>query len=182
MFVLGINLPLKPSEFLSLKYGELFDNKDKPKAYELTLGRYQQDEIISIPLKTNVKVLLSAYRKKYGLSYKDNSEDAMFLSRKHQIVTLAAWGRILSVSSEAVNIKKNIGAESLRKTYGLNIYKNSRNKMKSLLFLGELWGQVREAKLIRYLGLTDDNIDFDYYLGEAFSLGNVDLKKIKCLK
>ena len=54
--------------------------------------------------------------------------------------------------------------------------------MKALLFLGELWGQVREAKHIRYLGLTDDNIDFDYYLGEAFSLGNVDFKKIKCLK
>ena len=182
MFVLGINLPLKPSEFLSLKYGELFDNKDKPKVYELTLGRYQQDESVNIPLKSNVKDLLSAYRKKYNLSYKNNAEESMFLSRKHQTVTLAAWGRILSVASETVNIKKNVGAESLRKTYGLNIYKNSRNKMKALLFLGELWGQVREAKLIRYLGLTDDNIDFDYYLGETFALGNVDLSKITCLK
>ena len=54
--------------------------------------------------------------------------------------------------------------------------------MKALLFLGEFWGQVREAKLIRYLGLTDDNIDFDYYLGETFALGNVDLSKITCLK
>ena len=182
MFVLGINLPLKPSEFLSLKYGELFDNKDKPKAYELTLGRYQKDEVISIPLNSNVKELLSSYRKKYNLFYKNNAEDAMFLSRKHQTVTLAALWHILSVASEAIGIKKNVGAESLRKTYGLNIYKNSRNKMKALLFLGELWGQVREAKLIKYLGLIDDNIDFDYYFGETFALGNVDLSKINCLK
>ena len=54
--------------------------------------------------------------------------------------------------------------------------------MKALLFLGELWGQVREAKLIRYLGLADDNIDFDYYFGETFALGNVQLNKINCLK
>ena len=182
MFVLGINLPLKTSEFLSLKYDDLFDKKDKPKEYELNLGRYQQDEIIRVPLKSNVKDLLSVYRKRYNLSYKNNAEDSMFVSRKHQIVTLISWGRIISASSEAVNIKKNVGAESIRKTYGLNIYKNSKNKMKALLFLGELWGQVREAKLIRYLGLTDDNIDFDYYLGETFALGNVDLSKITCLK
>lgn len=106
----------------------------------------------------------------------------MFLSREHQTLRLASWGRILIVASEAVGIKKNVGAESLRKTYGLNIYKNSRNKMKALLFLGELWGQERESKIIRYLGLADDKIDFDYYLGETFTLGNVDLKKIKCLK
>lgn len=182
MFVLGINLPLKPSEFLSLKYDELFDCKDKPKAYELMLGRYQQDEVVSIPLNFNVKNLLSAYREKYNLSYKNNAKDAMFISRKHQIVTLASWGRILSVASEAVNIKKNVGAESLRKTYGLNIYKKSRNKNKALLFLGELWGQVREAKIIKYLGLADDNIDFNYYLGETFALANVDLTKINCLR
>ena len=95
---------------------------------------------------------------------------------------MASWGRILSVASEAVNIKKNVGAESLRKTYGLNIYKKSRNKNKALLFLGELWGQVREAKIIKYLGLADDNIDFNYYLGETFALDNVDLTKINCLR
>lgn len=182
MFVLGINLPLKPSEFLSLKYGELFDKKDIPQNYELSLGRYQQDEVISIPLKSNVKEVLSAYRKKYKLCYKNNAEEPMFLSREHQILSVGSWGRILSMASESVGIKKNIGAESLRKTYGLNIYKKSKNKNKALLFMGEFWGQVREAKIIRYLGLADDKIDFNYYLGEVFALGNVDLKKIKCLK
>ena len=182
MFVLGINLPLKPSEFLSLKYDELFDKKDIPKDYKLNLGRYQQDEVINIPLKSNVKEILSAYRKKYKLCHKNNAEEPMFLSREHQILALGSWGRILSIASDSVSIKKNIGAESLRKTYGLNIYKKSRNKNKALLFLGELWGQVREAKIIKYLGLADDKIDFDYYLGEAFALGNVDLTKINCLK
>ena len=182
MFVLGINLPLRPGEFLALKYADLFDKKDKPKEYELNLGRHQQDEVICIPLHSNVKELLIAYRKKYKLSYKNNAEEPLFLSRKRQILTLGSWGQILGVASESVNIKKNIGAESLRKTYGLNIYKNSKNKNKALLFLGELWGQEREAKVIKYLGLAEDKIDYKYYFGEMFAIGNVDLERIKCLK
>ena len=182
MFVLGINLPLRPGDFLCLKYGDLFDKKDKPKAYELNLGRHQQDVIIRIPLHSNVNELLNAYRKKYKLSYKNNSEEPLFLSREHQTLALASWGRILNVSADAINIKKNVGAESLRKTYGLNIYKNSRNKNKALVFLGELWGQEREAKIIKYLGIEDDEVDFAYYFGEKFAIGNVDLTKINCLK
>lgn len=182
MFVLGINLPLKSNDFLSLKYSELFDKRDKPKTYELRLGRYHQDEIISIPLKSNVKKLLSAYRKKYNLTYESNADDFLFLSRKHQTITPRGWWNILNSSAQEANIKKNVGAESIRKTYGLNIYKNSKNKIKALLFLGELWGHVREAEIIKYLGLVKGDINFDYFLGEKFTLGNVDLKKIKCLK
>ena len=181
MFVLGINLPIRPSEFLALKYCDLFDKNDNPKEYELNLGRHQQDEMIGIPLHYNVRELLSAYRKKYNLTYKNNAKDAMFVSRKHQIVTLPAWWHILSTVAEAVNIPKNVGAESLRKTYGLNIYKKSRNKNKALLFLGELWGQEREKNVINFLGLADEKIDFNYFFGETFALGNVDLKKIKYL-
>lgn len=83
--------------------------------------------------------------------------------------------------SEGINIKKNVGGESLRKTYGLNVYKKSKNKMKALIFLGELCGQIREVKIIQYLGLVKTEIDFNYYLGETFALGNVDLSKINCL-
>lgn len=181
MFVLGINLPLKPSDFLSLKYNQLFDTKDNPKAFELKIGKHLQDETISIPLKSNIKELLLVYRKKYNLFYNDNGEEPMFLSRERQVLTLSSWGHILIVASNSVNIKKNIGADSLRKTFGLNVYRNSTNKMSALLFLGELWGQVREAKIIKYLGLVDEKIDFNYFFGETFALGNVDLKKIKYL-
>lgn len=55
MFVLGVNLPLKPSDFLNLKYKDLFDKRDNPKYYELQLGRYLQSDVIKIPLKSNVK-------------------------------------------------------------------------------------------------------------------------------
>lgn len=79
-------------------------------------------------------------------------------------------------------LRDEIFQTSPRKTYGVNIYKFSKNKLKAILFLGELWGEVREIKIIEYLGLVDHEIDFDYYFGETFALGNVDLSKITCLK
>ena len=182
MFVLGVNLPIKSSELLSLKYSDLFDKKDKLKKFEFDLGRQHHDEKIYIPLRPVAANILMAYTKKYKFSYKNHFDDNLFESREHHLVNSKSWWRILSDTGAAVGINKNIGVESLRKTYGVNIYKLSRNKLKALLFLGEIWGQEREAKIISYLGLADEKIDFDYYFGETFAIGNVDLTKIKCLK
>lgn len=182
MFVLGVNLPIKSTELLSLKYSDLFDKKDKLKKFEFELGRQHHDEKINIPLRSVAANILVAYTKKYNLSYKNNFDDNLFESREHHLVNSKSWWRILNDAGTAVGINKNIGVESLRKTYGVNIYKSSRNKLKALLFLGEIWGQEREAEIISYLGLADDKVDFDYYSGEAFAIGNVDLTKIKCLK
>lgn len=65
--------------------------------------------------------------------------------------------------------------------FNIVIYKNTEDKLNAILFLGELWGQLREAQIIKYLNLTSDEIDFDYYFGEDFSLGHVDLSEIQCL-
>ena len=182
IFVLGINLPIKSAELLPLKYGNLFDKKDNLKCFEFMLGRQHNDKKIKIPLNSAVSNILKAYRKKYGLSYRCDSDNNLFESRERGPVRPRNWWRILNDASKSVGIDKNIGVESLRKTYGLNIYKTSHNKLKALLFLGELWGQEREANVIKYLGLAEDKIDFDYYFGERFALGKVDLTKIKCLR
>lgn len=160
----------------------MFDENDNIKPLEYELGRFNKIEKINIPIRSNVKQVVLAYAHKYGLTYENNSENDLFESRVHHIVTPKSWARIVNSVAEGVKISKNIGAESIRKTYGLNIYQNSYDSLNALLFLGEIWGQVREAKIIKYLGLADDDIDFDYYLGETFSLGNVDLSKINILK
>lgn len=181
MFILSLNLPLKPSDFLSIKYGDLFDKDNQPKPFTWQLGRFHKDETIDIPLRKVVCEILIAYTQKYGLTYKENAEDSLFQSRKHQVVSLISWGRILKEAAEAVGVEKNIGAESVRKTYGINAFERSADRYNALLFLSELWGQTRETQIIRYLNLTNSEVDFDYYLGEAFSLGTVDLEQINCM-
>lgn len=181
MFILAVNVPLKTPDFLNLKYKDLFDSNDNIKPIEMQLGRYYKDSIIKVPLRDCVKKVVLAYTKKYGLSFENNSEEFLFLSRKHQVVSLVSWGRILSDTAKAAKINKNIGTESIRKTYGINVYENSEDKLNALLFLGELWGHIREAQMIRFLNLAEDKIDFDYYFGETYSLGNFDLEQIHSL-
>jgi len=182
MFVLGVNLPLKTNDFLELKYRDLFNDNDCIKPIEYSLGRFHKDEIINVPLRACAKQVLLAYTKKYGMSYTENAQDALFQSRKHQTVSLKSWWYILNDAVKNVGIEKNIGAESLRKTYGLNVYSRSLDKLNALVFLGDLWGQARESQIIKYLNLIDGEIDFDYYFGESFSLGEVNLSKIECLQ
>lgn len=182
MFVLGINLPLKANEFLSLKYRDLFTENDETKTIELRRGRFHKDEIIQIPLRKVAKEVLLAYTHKCGLTYARNADDDLFQSRKHQVLSVPAWWRIINEAVVSAGIEKSIGAESIRKTYGLNIFEHSADKFEALLFLGELWGQVREAKIIRYLNIADDEMDYEYYFGESFSLGSVDLTQIECLQ
>ena len=182
IFVLGVNLPHKINDFLCLKYRDLFDENNFPKAVELNLGRLHKDEIVEIPLKSIVEKVILAYAKYHNWNYEANANDPLFQTREHQIVSPKTWWRVLNSAIDAVGIKKNTGSESLRKTYGLNIYGLSPDKLNALLFVGELWGHEREGKVIKYLNLTDSAIDFDYYLGETFSLGDVDLSRIDCLK
>ncbi len=63
MFILGINLPIKAPELLSLKYSDLFDKKDKLKKFEFKLGRQHYDEKINIPLRSVAANILMAYTK-----------------------------------------------------------------------------------------------------------------------
>lgn len=182
MFILGINLPIKTNDFLQIKYKDLFDENDLPKAYEMQLSRFYKDETLHIPLRSVVKKVLLAYTQKYGLTYKENANDEFFQSRKHQVVSPRAWWNILSTAAKETGITTKIGTESLKKTYGLNVYEHAKDKLNALLFLGELWGRIREAQVIKYLNLSSDEIDFDYYFGEDFSLGDVDFSLINCLQ
>lgn len=181
IFILGINIPHKLNDYMTLKYGDVFDQDNDVKKIELKFNRFHKDEILYIPLNPTVKKTLQAYAQYLGWTYVENADDPLFKTRQSQIVSTRTWWRIIKDAAIAVGIDKNIGVESQRKTYGLNIYSRSEDKLNSLLFLSEIWGQVRESHVITYLNLTDQRIDFDYYLGERFSLGNVDLSKIRCL-
>lgn len=181
MFIMGINIPHKLNEYIGLRYRDLFDQNNNIKSISLDLGRFQKDQIIEIPLRTVVKETLLAYIKYLGWTYDTNANDLLFETRQHHIPSSRICWKILKDAANTVGIKKNVGSESLRKTFGYNIYNNAEDKLNAILFLGEIWGQVRDATIIQYLNLTTNDVDYEYYLGETFSIGNVGLSKIRCL-
>lgn len=182
IFILGVNIPHKSNDLLSFRYCDLFDQNDCLKAVELKLNRSYKDEIIQIPLKDVVKKTISAYTQYCGFNYADNATDVLFQTREHQTMSPRIWWRILNRASVAVGIEKNTGSESLRKTFGLNIFNRSVDKLNALVFLEKIWGGSQYGDIIGYLKLTDDSVDYDYYFGEKFSLGEVDVSKIRCIQ
>ena len=182
IFILGINFPHKMNEYVGLRYRDLFDQYDNLQPISLDLGRFQKDKVLKIPLRTVAKNTLLAYIRYLGWNFAANADDLLFETREHCIPSSRTCWRILNDVTNAVGINKNIGTESLRKTFGYNIYCQAPDKLNAILFLGEIWGEVREARIVRYLNLSDGTVDFEYYFGDAFSIGDVDLEKIMCLK
>ena len=182
IFILGLNIPHKANELLAFKYRDLFNENDYPKSINFRLNRSHKDEVITIPLKSVVTKTLLSYVKRYDLNFKTNADDSLFKTRKKQVLSSRTWWKILNDAATSAGITKNIGSETLRKTYGLHIFNVLANKLGALLFLGEIWGQQRDYSIIKYLNLIDNEVDFNYYLGESFSLGEFDLSNINCLR
>ena len=159
----------------------MFDEKDQFRDLPLTLSRHNKDEVLYIPIKESVKKLISAYVNLFGMSYKENQDDYFFVTREHQIMSQKNFGRILEAATKGKRINKNVGSETLRKTYYLNVYHTAKDKLNAILFLSKFSGGMREASIIKYLNLTSEDIDYDYYFSEKFSIGNIDLAQIKCI-
>ena len=63
IFILGVNIPHKSNEFLSMRYCDLFDENDCSKSIELKLNRSYKDETLKIPQRDIVKKIVAAYTK-----------------------------------------------------------------------------------------------------------------------
>ena len=97
-------------------------------------------------------------------------------------MTQKNFGRIIETASAEKGLIKNVGSETLRKTFFLNVYHTAEDKLNAILFLSKFSPGMRDASIIRYLNLTSEEVDYNYYFSEEFSIGNIDLTKINCLK
>lgn len=181
LFYIGINVPHQSSDIFSLRYRDVFDEKERFRDLPLTLSRHNKDEVLYIPIKESVKKLISAYVNLFGMSYEKNKDDYFFVTREHQIMSQKNFGRILEFATKGKRINKNVGSETLRKTYFLNVYHTAKDKLNAILYLSKFSAGMRDASIIRYLGLTNEDIDYNYYFSENFSIGNIDLSKIQCI-
>ncbi len=181
LFFLGINIPHQSAYIFSLRYCDVLDENDTFKDLPLTLSRENKDEVLYVPIKESVKKLIAAYVDLFEMNYENNRDDHFFVTRQHQIMTQKNFGRILEAATQEKRIKKNVGSETLRKTYFLNVYHTAKDKLNAILFLSKFSAGMRDASIIRYLNLTNEDIDYDYYFSEKFSIGNIDLAQIKCI-
>ena len=160
LFILGINVGLRISDILKLKFKDLttpdWKVKDSCLINEKKTGKAKKFYIGPI-----VQKVLSSYIKEI----KPTSLDSyIFKSRKGENKPISrqhAW-YILNTAAEMVGlvvkdengkiISGEIGTHSLRKTFGYHAYKNGV----SLELLMQIFNHSSKSETLRYIGITED--------------------------
>lgn len=151
LFVLGINLGLRISDLLALKVSDFFELN----------GRFKKHLVVTEQKtgKTRRIALSAAVKKEIKSQDIEYSEDAyMFPSRKggNPIGRVQAY-RLLNEAAARAGVSE-LGTHTLRKTFGYHAYKGGT----SLTNLQKVFGHSSEKHTMRYIGITQDNIDNVY--------------------
>ena len=159
LFLIGINLSLRISDLVTLKWNFFLNNdltfkdfyKVQPKKTKKT-GKF-----VTVYFNEAVKKMILEYINQYPI---EDMNDFVFKSRKGNgaITEGNAW-RIISGTAEEIGIERNIGTHSLRKTFGRFVWKDAEDKEQALVILMTIFNHSSVAITKRYIGLTDDEIE-----------------------
>lgn len=156
LVVVGMNLPLRISDLLSIKWGQVY-NLEKSCFYQhiiLTEKKTKKKNIL--PLNQNIQyalnLLLSRSRVLTPNTYifhTDSSEKPLSRISAYIIIRNAA---------EAIGLQ-NIGCHSLRKTFGYHAWKNGVH----LALIMSIYNHSSIHITKRYLGIEQDDKDNVFY-------------------
>lgn len=172
LFVIGINVGLRASDLITLKWSFFLDGvKD---------GEYKFKEFYTLqPKKTRkqkkfVKLFFNNTVKKVIVEYlnefpTDNLDEYMFKSREGEcaIAATTLW-RIIKNAAKEAGINQNIGSHSLRKTWGRFCFEQAEDKTRALVLLQKAFNHSSQDVTLHYLGLLDEDIQ-DMY--ESVNIG-----------
>ncbi|MBC7076462.1 MAG: site-specific integrase [Syntrophomonadaceae bacterium] len=156
LFTLGINTGLRISDLLQLKVEDVVDEKGEIR------------EFLSIREKKTGKekkfVLNKVARNAIEEFMQDNQGvfpgQYLFASRKGKnqpITRIQAW-EILNKAKRKLGIQERIGTHTLRKTFGYHAYKQGID----ITLLQKIFNHSAPSITLRYIGITQDNIDEVY--------------------
>lgn len=153
LFVMGINTALRISDLLSLKVGDVRDERGKI-ARGVELRERKTGKMKQFPLNKSVREVLGSYLAARSVG----GHEPLFPSRKGG--TLSRWQarRILQSAGEAVGLD-NIGTHSLRKTFGYHVYKKTGG---DLGLVQMLLNHFSSKDTLRYIGIDRERMDSTY--------------------
>ena len=158
MFLIGINVGLRASDLITLKWNFFFNNDGEFKdSYSLQPKKTKkQKKFVKLYFNQVVKKAVTDYIVEYPIQ---DMDEYLFKSRKgDNHITEISLGRIIKDTAEEVGIERNICSHSLRKTFGRFIFHNAEDKNKALVVLQTIFNHSSPAVTSRYIGLTDDEV------------------------
>lgn len=166
LFVVGINVGLRASDLITLKWNFFLDGIED--------GGYKFKDFYTLqPKKTRkqkkfVKLFFNNTVKKVIVDYlnefhTDNLNEYMFKSREGDgaIAATTLW-RIVKNAAKEAGINQNIGSHSLRKTWGRFCFEQAEDKTRALVLLQKAFNHSSQEVTLHYLGLLDEDIQDMY--------------------
>jgi len=152
MFVMGINVALRISDLLILKWEDVLKENGKFKVVELKEGKTGKKRNIKLN-KTTERVLEELLDSLDSYSM----EDYIFKSREGENKPISRQQalNILKDAAEAVGVEENVGTHTLRKTWGYHAWKNGFNPA----LIMETLNHSNLSITKRYLGIRQDEIN-----------------------
>ena len=179
IFSVGINSPLRPKELVSIQYRDLYNPDDTVKPLEYKLSRSEGDLVLEISHPQYVQDILRLYREVAHLSFARNECDPICKSRAMNTpITVNALCRRMRESSSAIGLESRISANTLRKTYLMNIYDSMDDKAEALILLDRLNGGSRLSTVADYLGLYQEEKGFEVICECRYPCGRISVETI----
>lgn len=159
LFLIGINVGLRASDLITLKWNFFFDNDGNfNDSYTLQPKKTRKaKKFVKLYFNQVVKKAVTDYIEQYPIQ---DMDEYLFKSRKGDShITEISLGRIIKDAAEEVGIERNICSHSLRKTFGYHIWHNAQDKEKSLIILQTIFNHSSPMMTKKYIGLMDDEIE-----------------------
>lgn len=152
LFVVGINVALRITDLLNVRWRDVLDDKQHFKPLTLVEQKTGKERRIHLN-KPSQKALRDLQAALPIVSL----DDYLFQSREGHQKPLSRQQAlvILKNAAQAVGIKDNIGTHSLRKTWGYHAWKNGFNPA----LIMETLNHSNLAVTKRYLGIRQDDIN-----------------------
>lgn len=159
LFLVGINISLRASDLVTLKWSFFLDNNGDFKEFYTLQPKKQkkQKKFVKLYFNQAIKKAIADYIDKYPI---EDINGYLFKSRKGKgALTEATLWEIMNDAAIEAGIEKNIGSHSLRKTFGYWAWHNAEDKNKALVTLQMLFNHSNTQTTLRYIGILNSEIE-----------------------
>ena len=150
IFEFGLNSGLRISDILRLKVNQVLDDY-------ISIREQKTGKLKKFPVNENLRVLI----KKYLKTRKLKCTDFLFKSTKYFglcTVNRSSVNRAFKRAAKNAGITCHISTHTMRKTFGYHYYKRT----KDLVLLQKIFNHSSTHITLRYIGITQDQINDSY--------------------
>lgn len=165
MFVCGINIGLRVSDLVKLKWETIFYKNGnfrdgvKVKPDKTSKSKGGKGKLVFLSFNDSFKKAIRLYMEENKIEIDDeNYESYLFPTRQSEHIGADAWSLIVSNASKEIGITYPVCSHSLRKTFARSRYDHAKDKNMVLTQLQMLFGHESTLVTLDYICIKHEEL------------------------